>query len=268
MWTCDEFAFQQCEACRLIYQNPPPNQGQLIDRSDEEYFEYERANETPFYSLMRLALKDIEFENLARPFAKERRTFLDIGCATGKLIGELTNEGWKSKGVEVCAPAARFGIEHRGVDIDIGSLHESNFADSSFSVVYSSHVIEHIADPVSFVSECRRIVADDGLMIVTTPNAAGLQARLFRSRWRSAIADHMVLYSRKTLRRLLTDGGFDTVDVKTWGGIAAGLAPGLLKNPIDRIAKRMGFGDVMISVSRPSSYSHRDRSSIPPTSSR
>jgi hypothetical protein len=82
--------------------------------------------------------------------------------------------------------------------------------------------------------------------VATTPNIDGLQARLFRERWRSAIADHLCLFSKKTLRRLLAASGFRVLKTQTWGGLAAGTAPGWLKRSADLLAKRLGFGDVVL----------------------
>jgi len=87
---------------------------------------------------------------------------------------------------------------------------------------------------------------------VTTPNVDGLQARLFRGAWRSAIADHLTLFSVRTLRRLLEEGGFQVLAVQTWGGLAKGTAPAWLKGPVDRWAKRRGRGDVVLMLARPS----------------
>ena len=85
-----------------------------------------------------------------------------------------------------------------------------------------------------------------GFAVITTPNVDGFQARLFGTGWRSAIADHLVLFSRRTLGRVLRDSGFSIIKTVTWGGLAVGTAPLLIKKPVDRLAKRLGFGDVVL----------------------
>ena len=90
------------------------------------------------------------------------------------------------------------------------------------------------------------MLAPNGYAIITTPNIAGLQARLFRSSWRSAIPDHLFLFSKRTLPRLLERAGLEVLRLVTWGGLAVGTAPAWIKNRIDTAAKRMGFGDVML----------------------
>jgi 2-polyprenyl-3-methyl-5-hydroxy-6-metoxy-1,4-benzoquinol methylase len=242
---CEGFRFWRCGRCGLVYQNPQPVFEDLRRRYGEGYFDYELENDRNFFNLMLLGMRDVGFDALP-PGRFSSRTFLDVGCATGMLVEHMRDLGWKARGVEICQESARYGIERRGVDIALGTLEENRFEDGSFSVVHFSHVIEHVPDPVGMLREVRRILTADGMALITTPNINGLQARLFGSRWRSAIADHLTLFTRRTLRRMLEATGFRVLKVVTWGGLAVGTAPAWLKRPVDRLAKRWGFGDVML----------------------
>ncbi len=242
---CEGFSFWRCGRCGLVYQNPQPVFEDLRRRYGEGYFDYELENDRNFFSLMLLGMRDVGFDKLP-PGRFASPTFLDVGCATGMLVEHMRDLGWQARGVEICEDSVRYGVERRGVDIALGTLEENRFDDASFSVVHFSHVIEHVPDPVGMLREVRRILTDDGMALITTPNVNGLQARLFGPRWRSAIADHLTLFARRTLRRLLEQAGFRVLKVVTWGGLAVGTAPLWLKRPADRLAKRLGFGDVML----------------------
>jgi len=248
---CDGFGFVRCRDCAIVYQNPRPVFDDVRRRYGADYFSYELENERNFFGLMRLGLEDIRFrERTARfgagPDSAVPRTLLDIGCATGMLIESMREEGWKVRGVDVCRESAEYGKSHRGVDIFPGTLEEAHLPDASFGVVHFSHLIEHVPDPRAFLAEVKRILAPEGMAVITTPDIDGLQARLFGKGWRSAIADHLVLFSRRTLRRLVMESGFDLRQSVTWGGLAVGTAPSLIKRPVDRLAKKWGFGDVVM----------------------
>jgi SAM-dependent methyltransferase len=207
---------------------------------------YEQTNEGAFLRLQELALRDAGFFTLERkctPTGSGR--VLDIGCATGALLTMLKNRGWTVTGVELSGPQAEY-CKHRGLDVRRGTLEECSFSAASFDVVLASHLIEHLNYPDSFVREVRRILKPGGRFYVTTPNIRGFQARFFKSRWRSAIFDHLYLFSIRTLRLLLEQRGFRVERIVTWGGLAAGLAPGWIKKILDTLAKSWGFGDVMI----------------------
>jgi len=48
------------------------------------------------------------------------------------------------------------------------------------------------------------------------------------------------------LKRLLRKEGFKVLKIKTWGGLAVGTAPLIIKKPADYPAKKFGLGDVML----------------------
>jgi len=242
----DSARFVKCSRCGLVYQNPQPVFDDLKRRYSEEYFNYERINEKNFFNLMRLGLKDIDFTNLTANIKKTGNTFLDIGCATGMLLESMRKEGWEVKGVEICEGSAGYGRRMRKLDIYTGTLEEANYDNDTFSVVHFSHLIEHLNDPEKFLREVYRILKADGYAVITTPNVNGFQARILRGKWRSAIPDHLYLFSKKTLYSLLKLTGFNILKTVTWGGAAKGLVPGFIKYPVDKMAKSFGFGDVML----------------------
>ena len=247
--SCDEFTFARCLSCGLVYQDPQPLPNDLSRRYDKEYFNYELENEDNFYTLMRLGLNDIRFDRISGKIEEPRR-FLDVGCATGRLIYELSKEGWEAEGVELCPPSAQFAREQRKMKVFNGTLENAAFPGGYFNVVHASHLIEHLTDPKTFLEEIRRILHPRGYCILVTPNVSGFQARLFRGCWRSAIADHMCLFSLRTMKYMLEREGFRVVRTKTWGGIGKGMAPPIVKKIVDRGAKMFGFGDVMILLAR------------------
>jgi 2-polyprenyl-3-methyl-5-hydroxy-6-metoxy-1,4-benzoquinol methylase len=251
-----DYTFVRCAHCGLAFQNPQPVFDDLKNRYGQNYFEYELRNEENFFHLMKLGLRDIRFFERTADLGQGKR-FLDVGCATGMLLEHMRGRGWNVQGVELCRESAEYGIRTKKIDIFIGTLEQAGFQDSSFPVIHFSHLIEHVPDPKVFLLEVRRILAPGGYVVVVTPNISGLQARLFREKWRSAIADHLTLFSKVTLRKMLVATGYQVLQTVTWGGLAKGSVPGAVKRPVDYLAKRMGFGDVVLILARKGRDQHR-----------
>jgi len=247
-WQCGAYAFVRCSVCRHIYQNPQPNPQSLLDRYDSEYSDYEVENSQNFLDLMLRGLADVSFFRRMEERGVER-SLLDVGCATGALLEHARGRGYEVQGVEVCVPAAEHGIRNRKVPIAIGTLESASLPQRCYGAIHSSHVIEHVPDPRAFLEAARSRLHPDGLLVIVTPNTSGLQSRLFGSRWRSAIADHVNLFNARNLSRLLSETGFRVLATQTWGGLGIGTAPVWVKRPVDRAAKRFGFGDVMLFLS-------------------
>jgi SAM-dependent methyltransferase len=262
------FSYVRCKTCGLVQINPQPAPGEVRSRygakpdrqakpdrpaepdAGADYLAYERRNEEAFLRLQRLALEDAGFFRLERELFSGTASpgvpaVLDIGCATGALLGFLKERRWSVRGLEISLPQAEY-CRRRGLEVHPLPLEESPFPAASFDAALASHLIEHLNDPGNFVRELRRILKPGGRFYVTTPNITGLQARIFGSRWRSAIFDHLYLFSARTLRALLEREGFLVERTVTWGGLAGGIAPGPVKRIADTLAKALGAGDVMI----------------------
>jgi len=253
---CEGFSFVMCKRCGLVQRNPQPLKEEIIARYSDiygkDYLSYEIENEASFLNLQQLALKDAGFFQAEKVFfmiagQDENKTpsVLDIGCATGSLLAFLREKGWRVIGVEI-SPAAEYARNERRLDVRSLPLEENNFPSGSFDIVLASHLIEHLNNPRGFLNEVYRVLKDNGYFFITTPNISGFQAHLFKDRWRSAIFDHLYLFSKRTLLKMMKDAGFKPKRLRTWGGLAAGMAPAWLKKTADKLAKRLRLGDVMI----------------------
>jgi 2-polyprenyl-3-methyl-5-hydroxy-6-metoxy-1,4-benzoquinol methylase len=257
LW-CGAFSYVRCVRCGLVQMNPQPLPQEVEQRYGEErgrsYLAYEMEREKDFLLLQELGLSDIGFAGLEAELKQsgKKPRFLDAGCATGALLAKLRDRGWDVQGVELCAAEAEYARRERGLNIVNRPLEEAGFADESFEVLHASHLIEHLNRPELFIACAARLLVPGGTLLITTPNIAGFQARLFGAKWRSAIFDHLYLFSVKTLSRLLANNGFVIEKIITWGGLAGGIGPRSLKGLLDRAAKRFGFGDVMMLRARKS----------------
>ena len=105
----------------------------------------------------------------------EGKTALDVGCGAGLLAEPLARLGANVTGLDASADLIAVAREHaqaRGLDIDYraGELAE---LEGRFDLVTCMEVIEHVADPASFISELAKRVSPNGLLILSTPNATG-----------------------------------------------------------------------------------------------
>jgi SAM-dependent methyltransferase len=235
--------------------NPQPTAVSVRERygsaHGDDYLQYERANEAAFLALQLKTLEDVRLPREQEQFFSDgKKRFLDIGCATGALLEKMRERGWYASGVEISAQMAEYGRKNRHLEISTLPLEQNAFAENCFAIVHASHLIEHLNCPGNFIREAYRILDSGGLFLVTTPNISGIQARLSGRRWRSAIYDHLYLFSTETLTALLRREGFLIEKIVTWGGIPKGMAPAPIKKIADSFAKRTDCGDVMMVKAR------------------
>lgn len=145
-------------------------------------------------------------EELAFINARPPGRFLDVGCGSGHVLSGV-DPHWERHGVEVSRYAAEQAREWGGI-IHHGTLEDVAFPDNHFDVVLSYHVLEHVEAPVPLVREMRRVLKDDGVMIIGVPNFDSGCARRFGEAYRMLDdPSHITLFSEDSLRRLLRDQG-------------------------------------------------------------
>ncbi len=109
-----------------------------------------------------------------RPF--EGLRLLDIGCGGGLLSEPMTRLGFAVTGVDASARnigTARTHAQEMGLSIDYRcSTAEALVAagEAPFDVILNMEVIEHVADPATFLRDTASLLAPGGVMIVATLN--------------------------------------------------------------------------------------------------
>src|SRR2546426_939415 len=75
-----------------------------------------------------------------------------------------------------CGRAVRLA---RGIDLHELDLERElwPFAAGSFDAVLATEVLEHLAAPALFLTECRRALASGGWLLLTTPNVVDVRGR-------------------------------------------------------------------------------------------
>lgn len=112
--------------------------------------------------------------NKARPF--EGLRILDIGCGGGLLSEPMARLGATVVGVDAAErniPVARLHAEQSGLDIDYRHTSAEALVEADeppFDAVLNMEVVEHVADPLAYLTACRKLLRPGGLMICSTLN--------------------------------------------------------------------------------------------------
>ncbi len=107
------------------------------------------------------------------PFAGLR--ILDIGCGGGLLSEPMARLGATVVGADAAEgnlPVARIHAEQSGLDIDYRHTTAEALAAAGeqFDVVLNMEVVEHVADPLSYLTATHDLLKSGGLQICSTIN--------------------------------------------------------------------------------------------------
>jgi len=137
---------------------------------------------------------------------------IDLGAGDGSMSRALQKHG-----AEVCAiePYGYRELRAGGVDAyraldDVPDL-------ASFDGAVCLEVIEHLLSPWRELQRLHTALRPSGWLLVTTPNATGLNARLRAERWREAMKPgHIMWYTPRTIELLLHRAGFPRCSRLRW----------------------------------------------------
>ncbi len=107
------------------------------------------------------------------PFASLR--ILDIGCGGGLLSEPMARLGATVVGADAAPrniPVAQVHAEQSGLTIDYRhtTAEDMAAAGEQFDVVLNMEVVEHVADPLAYLTACQQLLKPGGLMVCSTLN--------------------------------------------------------------------------------------------------
>jgi ubiquinone/menaquinone biosynthesis C-methylase UbiE len=128
---------------------------------------------------------------------------LDLGCGDGRLsalldAGSLTIADVSAVALE---RARRRLPQAHAVELDPDA--PLPIEDGSFDLVLCAETLEHVRDVQLFLSEIRRVLQPEGRLAITTPATPPLM------RPPDPLSPHLRAFTRRSLRKLLTELGFE-----------------------------------------------------------
>ena len=168
------FTLYTCRDCASVTALPRPQAADVIALHDSaEYFDH------PYFAQRRIdtARARVRCAAIGQKLGPaavasiQGAKHLDIGCDTGGLL-EAAAElfGTRPVGIDVAARAVRLA-RHAGIE-----AHQSDLAGvpqlRGFTLVTIVDVLEHVADPMSFMRDVESRIEPGGWCYIETPNIA------------------------------------------------------------------------------------------------
>ena len=167
----------------------------------------------------------------------ENSSLLDVGCGFG-FVMDYWSRVRKAQAVGLEKTMnGRMGREKLNVEV-----HELYLADylaqnngKKFDLVFSTEVIEHIHDPIGFIVDLKNVLAEKGVIILTTPSAEFINQESHEIDIYQELApgEHIFILSKKYLTEMLHNVGFKNVQVDTFEKKLIAVASNRSLKPID-----------------------------------
>ena len=137
-------------------------------------------------------------------------SMFEVGCATGFFMDLARQRGWETEGIDISEYAIKKALA-KGL-VATAAVLESYQSAKKFDVVVMHDLIEHVKDPVDVINRSKSLLAENGLLLFTTPDAGSLWARIWNKHWHAFVPpQHLFYFSAKNLGSILEKNGFKVI---------------------------------------------------------
>lgn len=114
---------------------------------------------------------------IAEPFLKKGFHILDFGCGQGAFSQRLVDAGMT---VDVCdLDIAQVKADvTRKYQLDLNTADIRTSISGEYDVIIAMEIIEHLQNPWKYLSDCKSLLKNDGLIVLSTPNISNSLSRL------------------------------------------------------------------------------------------
>ncbi len=161
----------RCLSCGFYYVQPD------IDLSSSEWQKlYELGYFvplTPWHAKHRDKDRKDRFDKLEKYSDKQIKTFLDVGCGEGLCLIEAISRGWEGYGTDITDHRIEEAKNNKIIFKET-DLISANFPENFFDCIYVDSVLEHVLNPMEYLTELYRITNSGGVVYIGVPNEDAL----------------------------------------------------------------------------------------------
>jgi 2-polyprenyl-3-methyl-5-hydroxy-6-metoxy-1,4-benzoquinol methylase len=194
----NNYSLAKCSKCNFKFTFPRPNIDFLIDY-------YNSISSVRFYKFSdKICIKDSKgIYSDIKKYNPEAKTILEIGGSTGYYLNGLKLRGYDVIGSELSADAVNLAKEWYNIKMYEAEFPPTSY-EGSFDVIIIHHVIEHVIDPINFITEAKKYLSKNGIIIIETPNVNSIGIKIFGRHYPVFCPPgHLNYFSKTTIKKLL-----------------------------------------------------------------
>jgi SAM-dependent methyltransferase len=191
-----------CLDCGMVYESPRFPEP-LIVKGYEQAADEHDSQFAQRADCFRRALNSLN-RHLPPPPAD----VLDVGTAGGAFLMAASELGYRAQGLDPSIALVEQG-KKRGLSITQGTLDCAPSSPHTFDLVCLWDVLEHVADPFTVLSQCKRLLRPGGVLLINFPDIGTWPARLAGRWYWWLLSVHLHHFSKPTLKKLCARAGLE-----------------------------------------------------------
>lgn len=220
----ENFNFDQCKDCGLVFLNPRVPQEQLGDYYSDWYLPYRGDAAWGKYGmLVATDLKKIDKKRVATikkyTDINKASVVLDIGCGKPDFL-KLLHEAYGCRCIGIDFSDSGWAMReslYKGLELKVGEIEDIKDLPAP-DIVTMWHYLEHDYDPCATLRVLREKCQPDARLIVEVPNHDSATRRNFGKHWAGYHTPrHTALYTPETMQVLFEKNGWSVAASYPYG---------------------------------------------------
>jgi 2-polyprenyl-3-methyl-5-hydroxy-6-metoxy-1,4-benzoquinol methylase len=161
----------QCNDCGFVQRVRASFLG-FTDYYEQDYANYYERPGTEKFHQSRYKVM-IEWMNQFVLSSDHIKNVLDVGCGQGWAMEVFSglHPGLKIEGIEPSNYNVKRAL-NKGLTLHEGKLEDARLKESSYDLIFSNNVIQHVNNAESFLKDLKKLLAKDGVIIITCPDGS------------------------------------------------------------------------------------------------
>lgn len=195
----------------LLVTSPMPSD--LEKYYDSNEYQSHSDDSSGVFNFVYQQIKQYSFRKKLSLFHKKTpgKQLLDIGAGTGEFLKFCKEKGWDTFGIEPNKKARGLAKE-KGIDL-VDKLNK--VSQQKFDVITMWHVLEHVPNLSEEIHQIKKLLKEDGMLIVAVPNFNSFDARYYKEFWAAYdVPRHLWHFSQHSISKIFGEYDFELVKIK------------------------------------------------------
>lgn len=210
IFNINNYKLYRCLNCGIVFLNPYPTKYEL--NSYYKKFNYETGfkNEKFIRNDAKRTLRNLY------KLGYNKGLLLDIGCGAGFLLDEARKQGWRTLGIDSSFITTNYAKEKLHLNVIQKDIKDFNCKEKA-KVITLIQVIEHITNPIEILNKIKNLLANKGILCISTPNIESILYSILQEDFNYLIPpEHVLYYAPETISKILKKVGFAPLKITTY----------------------------------------------------